>query len=78
MAARPPVIALVVCVCARLTHGLEGGVLVESHCAVVAVRVWESLSKGSVGGVIQVVLFWMETSTRVDGLRWLWLRNVAN
>lgn len=58
-----------VCLCARLTHSFKGGVLVEPHCAVVAVRVWKSLSKGSVGGVIQMVLFWLETSTHVDALR---------
>lgn len=43
-----------------LTHGFEGGVFVESHCAVVAVRVWKPLSKWPIGWVIQVVLFWCE------------------
>lgn len=35
--------------CVRLTHSFEGGVFVESHCAVVAVWVWKPLSKWPIG-----------------------------
>lgn len=45
-------------ICVWLTHGFEGGVFVESSCAVVALRVWKPLSKWSEGCVVQVVLFW--------------------
>lgn len=62
-----------VCTCAQLTHCFEGGVLVESHCAVVAVCVRKSLSKGSVGGVVQMVLFCLDTSRHMDGVWRLWL-----
>lgn len=41
-----------------LTHGSEGGVFVESSRAVVALRARKPLSKWSVGGVVEVVLFW--------------------
>lgn len=52
-----------VCVCVRLTHSLEGGVFVESHSAVVAVRVWKPLSRLPISGVIQLVLLWWETTS---------------
>lgn len=45
-------------ICVWLTHGFEGGVFVESNCAVVALRVRKPLSKWSEGCVVQVVLFW--------------------
>lgn len=45
-------------ICVWLTHGFEGGVFVESSCAVVALWVWKPLSKWTEGCVVQVVLFW--------------------
>lgn len=70
-----PIVCVLACPCAQLTHSFEGGVLVESHGAVVAVRVRKSLSKGSVGRVIQMVLFWVETSRHTDHIRRMWLQN---
>lgn len=51
-------VSIIQCGCVRLTHSFEGGIFVESHCAVVAVRLWKTLSEGPISGVIQVVLFW--------------------
>lgn len=61
--------------CVWLTHGFEGGVFVESNCAVVAVRVWKPLSKWPKGWVVQVVLFWCER-TRASTI-YTWMNNAT-